>query len=140
MAGVAALNRQKGLSAEDIQILCQASAIMTDNRLCDLFGPDALAEAALSGKAAGPVQGQVDRPVVKDAKVSRQISNQAHHLQTRKICLRDMSAKWLYMQKFFARFILLQITCWVIWTQTAEVSMISDAQLHEVLSGLVAYD
>jgi hypothetical protein len=31
-----------------------------------------------------------------------------------------------------------QITCWVVWTQTAEVSIISDAQRQAELAGLVA--
>ena len=32
-----------------------------------------------------------------------------------------------------------QIACWVVWTQTAEVSMISDAQRKAELTGLVAH-
>ena len=43
---------------------------MTDKRLCGLFGPDALAEAAISGKVGHlVVQGQVDRLVVRDTDV-----------------------------------------------------------------------
>ena len=39
---------------------------MTDNRLSDLFGPNALVEAAISGGVGRlVVQGQVDRLVVE---------------------------------------------------------------------------
>ena len=33
-----------------------------------------------------------------------------------------------------------QITCWVIWTQTAEISIISDAQIQKELASLIAHD
>jgi hypothetical protein len=33
-----------------------------------------------------------------------------------------------------------KVTCWVIWTQTAEISIISDAQIQEELASLIAQD
>ena len=33
-----------------------------------------------------------------------------------------------------------QIVCWVVWTQTAEVSIISDAQRQEELAGLDVHE
>ena len=33
-----------------------------------------------------------------------------------------------------------KVTCWVIWTQTAKISIISDPQIQEELSRLIAHD
>ena len=143
LAGVAALNRQKGLSAADIQMLLrQATAIMTDNRLCGLFGPDALAEAAISGRVGRlVVQGQVDRLVVRDTDVLLADFKTG----TPPADKTDMPVRYVRQMAVYAELLrqiypAKQITCWVVWTQTAEVSIISDAQRQAELASLIAHD
>ena len=142
LAGVAALNHQKGLTCADIQMLLrQTTAIMTDKRLCGLFGPDALAEAAISGKVGHlVVQGQVDRLVVRETDVLLADFKTG----TPPTDKTDMPVRYVRQMAVYAE-ILSQIypakkvTCWVIWTQTAEVSIISDALRQSELAGLVAH-
>ena len=141
LAGVAVLSRQKGLSAADIQMLLnQVTAIIKDKRLCDLFGPDALAEAAISGRVGQlVVQGQVDRLVVRDTDVLLADFKTG----TPPANKTDMPVRYVRQMAVYAELLrqiypAKQITCWVIWTQTAEISIISDAQRQSELSCLVA--
>ena len=143
LAGVAALNRQKGLSAADIQMLLrQATAIITDNRLCDLFGPDALAEAALSGRVGRiVVQGQVDRLVVRNTDVLlvdfKTGTPPANKTEVPARYVRQMAVYAELLRQIYPA---KQIACYVIWTQTAEVSIISDSLRQEEIASLVAHD
>lgn len=142
LAGVAALNRQKGLSSEDIQtLLRQATVIMTDKRMRYLFGPDALVEAALSGRVGRlVVQGQVDRLVVRDTDVFLADFKTG----TPPVTETDIPFRYIRQMAVYAELLRQiypdkKITCWVVWTQTAEVSIISDAQRQAELAGLVAH-
>ena len=122
-------------------ILKQVTAIMTDKHLCGLFGPDALAEAAISGKVGHlVVQGQVDRLVVRDTDVLLADFKTG----TPPTDKTDMPVRYVRQIAVYAELLSQiypskQITCWVIWTQTAEVSIISDAHRKAELTGLVAH-
>ena len=142
LAGGAVISRQKGLSAADIQMLLnQVTAIMTDKRLCGLFGPDALAEAAISGKVGHlVVQGQVDRLVVRETDVFLADFKTG----TPPADKTDMPVRYVRQMAVYAELLsqiypAKQITCWVIWTQTAEVSIVSDVRRQSELAGLVAH-
>ena len=143
MTGVAALNYQKGLTRADIQMLLrQATAVMTDKRLCGLFGPDALAEAAISGKVGHlVVQGQVDRLVVRETDVLLADFKTG----TPPTDKTDMPVRYIRQMAVYAELLsqiypAKKVTCWVIWTQTAEISIISDAQIQKELASLIAHD
>ena len=123
-------------------LLNQVVAIMTDKRLCGLFGPDALAEAAISGKVGHlVVQGQVDRLVVRDTDVLLADFKTG----TPPTDKTDMPVRYVRQMAVYAELLrqiypAKQITCWVVWTQTAETSIISDAQIQEELASLIAPD
>ncbi|MGB1469540.1 MAG: PD-(D/E)XK nuclease family protein, partial [Candidatus Puniceispirillaceae bacterium] len=127
----------------DIQMLLrQARAVMTDKRLCGLFGPDALAEAAISGKVGHlVVQGQVDRLVVRDT----DILLADFKTGTPPVDKTDMPVRYVRQMAVYAELLsqiypAKKVKCWVIWTQTAEISIISDAQIQEELASLIAQD
>ena len=143
LAGVGALQHQRGLTSADNQMLLRrATAIMTDDRLSGLFGPDALAETALSGRVGRlVVQGQVDRLVVRDTDVLLADFKTG----TPPANKTDMPVRYVRQMAVYAELLrqiypAKQITCWVIWTQTAEISIISDAQIQEELASLIAQD
>ena len=143
LTGVAALNHQKGLTRADIQMLLrQATAVMADKRLCGLFGPDALAEAAISGKVGHlVVQGQVDRLVVRETDVLLADFKTG----TPPTDKTDMPVRYVRQMAVYAELLsqiypAKKVTCWVIWTQTAEISIISDAQIQVELASLIARD
>ena len=123
-------------------LLRRATAIMTDDRLSGLFGPDALAETALSGRVGRlVVQGQVDRLVVRDTDVLLADFKTG----TPPANKMDMPVRYVRQMAVYAELLrqiypAKQITCWVIWTQTAEISIISDAQIQKELASLIAHD
>ena len=141
MAGVAVLSRQKGLSAADIQMLLnQVTATITDKRLRDLFGPDALAEAAISGRVGQlVVQGQVDRLVVRDTDVLlADFKTGTPPANKTNVPIRYVRQMAVYAELLRQIYPAKQIVCWVVWTQTAEVSIISDALRQAELACIIA--
>ncbi len=121
-------------------LLNQVSAIITDKRLCALFGPDALAEAAISGKVGHlVVQGQVDRLVVRDTDIIlADFKTGTPPKDKTDIPVRYVRQMAVYAELLSQIYPAKQITCWVVWTQTAEFSIISDALRQSELAGLVA--
>ena len=121
------------------QLIEQAIAVMTDPRLTALFGPDSLAEVSLSGMVGDRiVQGQVDRLTVSqnevmlvDFKTGTPPADQ-DSLPDRYI--RQMAVyadilRQIYPDK--------AITCWLVWTQTAQISALDETQRNAALRELM---
>ena len=87
------------------------------------------------------MQGQVDRLVVRDTDVLLADFKTG----TPPASKTDMPVRYVRQMAVYAELLrqiypAKQIICWVIWTQTAEISIISDAQIREELASLIAYD
>ncbi len=139
-AGVPVALRQHVRSAVlTSQLVDQAIAVMSDPRLAGLFSPDALAEAALSGTVGDRiVQGQVDRLMVGENEVlladfktgtpppdQQAIPNR----YVRQMAVYGDILSQIYPEK--------TVICWLVWTQTVEISCITTDQRQAALAELL---
>ena len=114
-------------------------ALLEDPRLAPLFGPQALAEAALGGQVAGrTVAGQADRLVVQanrvllaDFKTGQPPKTaQAPQDYLRQMALYGALAEQIWPDK--------EIECWLIWTATGRIEAISPEDRQAALTRLQA--
>lgn len=122
------------------QLVQQAISVMTDPRLAALFGPDSLAELSLSGMVGDRiVQGQVDRLMVGEDEVLladfKTGTPPADEDSIPDRYIRQMAVyadilRQIYPDK--------AIICWVVWTQTVQISCIAEAERKAALRELLA--
>ena len=122
------------------QLVQQAIAVMTDPRLAALFGPGSLAEVSLSGTVGDRiVQGQIDRLMVggdevllADFKTGTPPTDEytSPDRYIRQMAVYADILRQIYPDKV--------IICWLVWTQTVQVSCISETQRKAALLELLA--
>ena len=121
------------------QLIKKAIAVMTDPRLAAVFGPDSLAEVSLSGMVGDRiVQGQVDRLTVGEHEVLlvdfKTGTPPADDDRLPDRYIRQMAVyadilRQIYPDK--------AITCWLVWTQTAQISALDETQRNAALRELM---
>ena len=87
------------------------------------------------------MQGQVDRLVVREADVLlADFKTGTPPTDKTDMPVRYVRQMAVYVELLSQIYPTKKVTCWVIWTQTAEISIISDAQIQEELASLIAQD
>ena len=112
---------------------------MTDPRLAALFGPDSLAEVSLSGMVGDRiVQGQVDRLTVSQDEVLL-VDFKTGTPPADEDSLPDRYIRQMAVYADILRQIYPDkaITCWLVWTQTAQISALDETQRNAALRELM---